>query len=147
MKVILLKDVAKVGRKYEIKNVSDGHALNMLIPQGSAIIATPDAVKKLEAQKKVLDTERKIQDDLLHANLKSLDGVVVTVTGKANEKGHLFAGLHSADIATALANEIRVNIDPSTIELEQPIKEVGEHIIKVNIASKSAKFKLVIKAA
>lgn len=146
MKVILLKDVAKVGRKYDVKTVSDGYGINMLIPQGLAIIATADAVKRVEADKKKLDAERMIQDELMHKNLKSLDGIVLEVSGKANEKGHLFAGLHQAEIAAALAQQLHINIEPSAIELKQAIKEVGEHMISVKIGSKIGKFKMVVKA-
>jgi large subunit ribosomal protein L9 len=146
MKVILLKDIAKVGKKYEIKEISDGYALNMLIPHGSAISATPDAIKKVEAQKKQLDAERAIQDELLHKNLKALSGITVTVTGKANEKGHLFAGFHQKEIADALAKNAHINVDPLSIDLSHAIKTVGEHEIKVSVGNKSALFKLVIKA-
>ena len=54
MRVIFLKDVPKIGKKFEIKNISDGHALNFLIPQGAVKIATPDAVKNVEALKAVI---------------------------------------------------------------------------------------------
>lgn len=147
MKVILLKDVAKVGKKYDIKNVSDGYAINMLIPQGMAIIATADAQKRLETDKKKIDAERKVQEELLHANLKSLDGITLEIVGKANEKGHLFAGLHQTEIAAALAKQAHVNIDPSSIDLKQAIKTVGEHMVSVTVEGKSVKFKLVVKAA
>ena len=146
MKVILLKDVAKIGRKFDIKNVSDGHALNMLIPKGLAISATADAVKRVESEKSKLDAERMIQDQLMHKNFKVLEEVTLTIVGKANEKGHLFAGLHQAELAKALAEKAHVNIDPSMIELKHPIKEVGEHMITVKTEGKTAKFKLTVKA-
>ncbi|MFA6601765.1 MAG: 50S ribosomal protein L9 [Candidatus Paceibacterota bacterium] len=146
MKIILLKDVAKLGRKYDLKDVASGHALNLLIPQGLAIAATPEAKKRIEVLKASLEGERKVQADLLNMNLKSLEDVMITVSGKANEKGHLFAGLHAEAIATELFKQTQIQVEPSMIVLDQPIKEVGEHLVEVKLNDKSAKFKLVIEA-
>lgn len=146
MKVILLKDVAKLGKKYDIKTVSDGYGINMLIPEGKAIIATPDAVKRIESEKKKANEEKMVQDKLLHDSLKTISGTTITVSGKANEKGHLFAGLHQSEVAEALAKELNISIDPNSIELKQPIKQTGDHDIKVSAGGKSVSFKLTIKA-
>ena len=146
MKVILLKDIAKLGKKYDIKTVSDGYGINMLIPEGKAIIATPDAVKRIESEKKKANEEKMVQDKLLHDSLKTIDGVTITVSGRANDKGHLFAGLHQAEIATALLQQKGVNLDPSSIAIKSPIKEVGEHKIQVVAGSKHVFFNLTIKA-
>ncbi len=145
MKVILLKDVKKIGQKYEIKEVSDGHALNLLIPQGLAISATPEAVKRIGVMKSRMAAENKVQEELMEKNIKSLDAIVLTISGKANEKGHLFAGLHNDAIAAELSKQAHVQVDPSFIQLTQPIKEVGEYTVEVRAGSKSAKFKLVVK--
>jgi large subunit ribosomal protein L9 len=146
MKVILLKDVSKLGRKYEVKTVSDGHALNLLIPKGMAIAATNDALRRLEAEKAKMEGEKKIHEDLLIKNLKGLDGKTLTMTGKANDKGHLFAGLHRDEIAAEVTRQTQLQIAPELIELEHPIKEVGEHTINIKVGGKSASFKLVVEA-
>ncbi|MDP3962388.1 MAG: 50S ribosomal protein L9 [bacterium] len=146
MKIILLKDIAKVGRKYETKDISDGYAVNLLIPKGLAVAATPDAVKRLETEKKKMDGERKIHEELLLKNLSELDGVTITIKDKANEKGHLFAGLHSEAIAEEVQKQTRLQIDPSLIQIEHPIKELGNHPIEVKGAGKSVKFNLIIEA-
>ena len=147
MKVILLKDVAKLGRKFDVKTVSDGHGLNLLIPQKLAIIATPQALKTLEVEKSRMEAEKKIHEELLAQNLKGLSETVLTIAGKANAKGHLFAGIHRDEIAAELQKQSRLQIDPSFVQLEQPIKEVGEHMIEVKAAGKSAKFKIVVTKA
>jgi large subunit ribosomal protein L9 len=144
MKVILLKDVSKVGRRFDIKDVSNGHALNLLIPQGLAISATPEAVKRIELEKAKSEGQRKVQEELLVKNIKDLEGKTLTITGKANEKGHLFAGLHKEEIVAELNKQTQLSIDPSFIILEHPIKEVGEHTIEVKGGGKGAKFKLVV---
>lgn len=147
MKVILLKDISGVGRKYDVKDLKSGYALNFLIPKGDATAATPAAVKRVQAEKAKLDGERKVQEDLLAKNIQDLDGFTLTITGKANEKGHLFAGLHRDAIALELEKQSKLQINPSFIALDHPVKEVGEHNIVVNAGGKSATFKLVIQAA
>ena len=80
-------------------------------------------------------------------NLKDIDGITLTVKGKANEKGHLFAGLHREEIAQELQKQTELQVDPSFIAIEHPIKELGQHAIPVKAAGKSVTFKLVIEAA
>ena len=146
MKIILLKDISKLGRKFDVKTVSDGHALNMLIPQGLAIAATADALKRIETEKAKAEGERKVQEELLVKNLDGLKDTTVTITCKANDKGHLFAGLHREALAIEIEKQTRLQIDPSFIQLEHPIKTVGEHVVEVKTGNKSAKFKLVIES-
>lgn len=147
MKVILLKDVKKIGKRYDTKDVSDGYALNLLIPQGLAISATPEAIKRYDLIKSKAAVEIKVQEDLMAKNIKAIDATVLTVVSKANEKGHLFAGLHNAEIAAELAKQAKIQVDPSFIQLPQAIKETGEYVVEVKAADKSAKFKLVVKGA
>jgi large subunit ribosomal protein L9 len=146
MKVILLKDVAKLGRKYDTKDVSSGHALNLLIPQKIAVQATPEAIKRYSKEKSVLDAERKIHEDLLVKNINDLEGVEIKISGKANEKGHLFAGIHKNEIIVALQAQTQLQIDPSFIQLEHPIKATGEHMVEVKGAGKTVKIKITISA-
>ncbi len=145
MKIILLKDIAKVGKKYELKNISDGYAINLLIPKGLAIIATPDALKRIELERSRDEGERKLHTELLLKNLAELDGKTITITEKANDKGHLFAGVHKLEIIPAIQNQTRIQIDSEHIILDKPIKEVGIHTIEVRVGNKSIKFNLEIK--
>jgi len=131
MKIIFLRDVANVGRKYEVKNVSDGYARNFLIPQKLAKLATPKAIKAIEAEKKRLEEEKKIQENILQKNLESLKDLKVVWDGKNNEKGHLFAGIHSQDISKILKEQSHLDIPAELIQLEKPIKETGQYKIKV----------------
>jgi large subunit ribosomal protein L9 len=146
MKVVLLKDIPKLGKRFDIKEVNSGHALNFLIPRGLAVTGTPEALRKVELEKKAEAGERKIQEALLLKNLAALEQVVLTVSGKANAKGNLFAGLHREELAKELAQQAHIQVDPSFIVLEHPIKEVGEHMIEVAGGGKSTKFKLVVEA-
>ena len=146
MKVVILHDVAKLGKKYEVKNVSDGHAINFLMPKGLVEIANEGNLKKVEGLKTIQQAETKIQMDLLLKNLGDIKDSVVTIKEKTNEKGHLFAAVHKAEIIKALKEQTRLDIAPEFIVLEKPIKEVGDHMIEVKVGEHSASFKLVIEA-
>ncbi len=147
MKVILLKNVPKVGRKYEIKNVSDGFALNFLIPQKAAEPATGPAVKRVEALRAKEVADQKIREDLLMKNLQSIQNVKIEFSEKANDKGHLFSGIHKERLVEELKAQTRLDISPEFIDLAKPLKEVGEHKVVVKVGDKSAEFTVVISAA
>ncbi len=146
MKIILLKDVPKVGKRYETKEISDGYALNLLIPKGLAVIATGDVLKRIELEKAKYDSEKKVHHDLLMKNLAELDGITITMTEKANDKGHLFAGVHKIEIIPLIQEQTRIQIDAEHMVLDKPIKAVGVHSITVKVGEKSIKFNLDIKA-
>ncbi len=131
MKIILLQDVPKTGRKYDIKNVSSGYARNFLFPRGLAELATPDKIKAAEIRKKQTEQEKEVQGDILGKNISSLEGLIVEVKEKSNEKGHLFAGIHKEEISKILKEKKHIDIPAELIEIEKPIKETGKHKIKV----------------
>ncbi len=131
MKVILLQDVPNVGRKYEVKNVSDGYARNFLLARNLAKIATSQAIQEIEKLKKQTEQKKEIQQDILEKNIESVDGVRLEVKEKANEKGHLFAGINKEEIAKILKEQKHIDIPAEIIVLEQPIKKIGEYKIKV----------------
>ncbi len=144
MKIILLKDIAKVGRKFDIKDVADGYAANMLLPRGLAMVATPASIQKVQLEKDKHDTEKKIQGDLLLKNLETIKTLTIQLAGKANEKGHLFAGITKEMILAEVAKTARLQLDPESVTLEKPIKEVGEHKITVHAAGKKADFTVTV---
>ncbi len=146
MKIILLKDIPKVGKKYDIKDVAEGYALNMLIPKGLASVATAQAVKKVDMEKSREMAEKKIQGDLLVKSLETIKKLTLTLTEKANEKGHLFAGVTKEILAEHIKKQARLNIDPENIILVKPLKEVGEHKVTVEAMGKKAEFTVVIES-
>ncbi|MDP3996752.1 MAG: 50S ribosomal protein L9 [bacterium] len=146
MKVVLLKDVPKIGRKYEVKNVADGYALNMLIPKGLAETATEKAVLRAEAEAKKLVAERKLQTTLLEKNLESIKDKILSVSAKANEQGHLFASIHKEEIAKRIEEETRIAVLPEFIFFDKPIKEIGEHKVTVKVGEREAKIKVTVSA-
>ncbi|MFA6000066.1 MAG: 50S ribosomal protein L9 [Candidatus Paceibacterota bacterium] len=146
MKVIFLKDVPRVGKKDDIKEISDGYAQNFLFPRRLAIVATMQAVANLERQQKEIKIEREVQENLLLKNLEGIKDRVVTIEGKANEKGSLFQAIHAREIAVAMHTQHLAEIAPEFIDLEKPIKEVGEFMIPIKIKNKKSSFKLIVKA-
>lgn len=147
MKVIFLKDVPRVGKKHDIKDVNDGYALNFLLPRGLAEKATDKAVANLELRQKEVKVQREIQDELLQKNLDEIKGKVITITGKANEKGSLFSAIHKKEILEAMLKEHRAEINEDFIILDKPIKELGEFEIPIQIKGKKSSFKLIVTAA
>ena len=133
MKVILLKNVAKLGKMNDIKDVSDGHALNMLIPHGLVEVATAGALKKLEVRKAQAEAAHKKMEETIAKNLKTIQGKVYEIKEKVNEKGHLFAAIHAEEISKLIKDESGVDLPAHYIKLEKPIKEAGEHRITISV--------------
>jgi len=145
MQVIFLKDVPRVGKKNDIKEVNDGYALNFLFPKKLAEQATTKAILALENRKKDIVLEREVQENLLIKNLEEIKGKVITIISKANEKGSLFSSIHKKEILEAMRAEHRAEINEDFIILDKPIKELGEFEIPIQIKNQKSSFKLIIK--
>ncbi|TSC85148.1 MAG: large subunit ribosomal protein L9 [Parcubacteria group bacterium Gr01-1014_17] len=131
MKVILLQDVTKVGKKWEVKNVADGFAQNSLIPRRLAEAATASAVTRAEAARKFSEENKVASAETLSRNLKTLEGVRVEISAKANEQGHLFAAIHESEITKAIKEKTGIVVSPEFLKSAHPIKTVGEHTIEI----------------
>jgi large subunit ribosomal protein L9 len=132
MKVILLEDIQDLGKKYEVKEVKSGHARNFLIPKKLAKLATKQALKWLDSQKEVI--EKEIEEDLKKAQetASKIDGLDIMIKVKVGEHGELFEGINSQKISEKL-KELGFDVKKSQIALAEPIKELGEFPIKVNL--------------
>ena len=133
MKVILLQDVEKIGKKYEVKDVSDGHARNFLIPKGLAKPATEDALKWLETQKAAL--ELKAEEDLkkVQAMASTLDGQEIIIAVKVGDEKQLFEAVTIQKVFEKL-KEMGFEVKKTQILLEAPLKELGEFPIKIRFS-------------
>ena len=147
MQVILLRDVPSIGRKYEVKEVKDGYARNRLIPQGLVVAATPEKRKWVESKAAETAAEKQIQEDLLAKNFDAVQKASLILEVPANEKGHLFQGIHEGDIAEALLTQTHIALPAEAVKLEQPLKEVGEHQVPIVIGEKKATLTVTVNAA
>ena len=132
MKVILLKDVQDLGKKYEVKEVKNGHARNFLVPQGLVKIATKQNLKWLEGQKETI--EKEVEEDLKKTQEMAsvLDGLELNISVKVGDEGQLFESINAQKIADKL-KEMGHEVKKSKIILEEPIKTLGEFPIKISL--------------
>lgn len=128
MKVILLRDVAKIGRRHEVKEVPDGYALNMLIPRKLAEIATSESLRRLEELKSKQAAGAAQKGANFKDILLRLTENPPEISVEANEKGHLFKGVRAEDIATYL-KDLGCDIEAQNIKLDAPLKELGTHSV------------------
>ncbi len=132
MKVILLQDVEDVGKKYEVKEVKDGHARNFLIPKKMAKAATKKALEWLESQREVIEKELEEGLKLTQELASRLDGLEVPFPVKIGDSGELFESVTAAKIADQLV-KMGYEVKKSEVTLKDPIKEVGEFPVKINL--------------
>jgi large subunit ribosomal protein L9 len=127
MKVILLQDIAGLGKKNEVKDVADGYALNFLLPKKMAETATPQSLARVQKILAAAKAKKQLQADLLAKTLKSLVGKEITLKSKANDRGQLFAAVRAEEISQAIKEQTGVAVSPSLITLTQPLKTIGDH--------------------
>ncbi len=130
MKVILLQNVQKVGQKGEVVEVSDGFAVNSLFPAKKAIAATSKNLEILKRKKESALAEKCLEHSLLESAVKNLPDMALTISMRANDKGHLFSKVDEKTIVEALAKH-RIGISVKNVVLEEPIKEIGTYSIKI----------------
>ena len=132
MKVILLEDVPNLGKKYDVKDVKNGHAMNLLIPQKLAKPATKENMKRLEEQKKQVEVQA--TEDLKKTQniVSSIEGTELNISVKVGDDGQLFESINSQKISEKL-KEAGFEVKKSQINLDQPVKELGEFPIKINL--------------
>lgn len=144
MKVILLQDVPKLGKKFEVREVATGHALNLLIPKGLVKQATKEALEWLEMQKELAEkvAEQSLQKSQDIAS--QLDDMEVTMAVKVGEEGQLFEAINAQKIADRL-KELGYAVKKAQVKLEDPIKELGEFSVKVSLEHNlEAEIRLII---
>jgi large subunit ribosomal protein L9 len=131
MKVILLKDVKKLGKAGEIKNVSDGYAKNFLIPRKLAEVATESKIKEIKNLEKVENRKKEQEFKKLKEIVEKIDGRAFTIKVKAGESGKLFGSLTADKISSVLKERADVSIDKRKIQMK-PIRELGKYDIVVD---------------
>lgn len=132
MKVLLMKDVYKLGRAGDIKKVADGYGRNFLLPQGLAVLATEGAMKQVQKIKAQAEVRRNTQNDELKGVADLIKEATLIFPAKAGETGKLYGSITTQDIATALSEQIRHEIKRQLVDT-QPIRTLGEFTAHVRL--------------
>jgi len=132
MKVMLIKDVYKLGRAGDVKKVADGYGRNFLVPQGLAVLATPGALKQVERIRSQAEIRRTEQNEELKGLASEIEGVVLTFAAKAGETGKLYGSITTQNVADALQEKTRYEVQRHQIDV-QPIRNLGEFIANVRL--------------
>lgn len=143
MKVILMRDVAKIGRRNQIVEVPDGYAQNQLIPKKWALAATPQNLKRIEALHAGVAASKDAKEGSFMASVDTLKASELSISVEANEQGHLFKAIHEKDIVEA-AKAKGVQLEVAHISIPTQIKSVGTHTISLVHGSHSIPYTITI---
>jgi large subunit ribosomal protein L9 len=132
MKVLLLKDVYKLGRAGDVKKVADGYGRNFLLPHGMAVLATVGAIKQAEAIRQKANEERAIRNKEMGAVANKVAGVILGFPARASETGKLYGSITSQMIADAITKKTGIEIARRQVDM-QPLRTLGEFEINVRL--------------
>ncbi len=133
MKVILRKNVPGLGQVNDIKDVSEGYARNYLIPRGLADIATEAAIQQAQRQMQAEKEKKARQRAEAEAFAARLAALTLVFKAKAGEKGRLYGSITAQQIAEAVERQLHRPFDKRWLELEQPLRQLGAHVIPVKL--------------
>ena len=127
MQIILLKDVKGLGKAGDVVKASDGYARNMLLPRKLGMEATESNLKTLERKRAEIEAQRAIDKGVAEDIKKKVEaGPALVIKTKAGEGGRLFGAVTSQNIADEFLNVYKIELDKKKIELDAPIKQIGE---------------------
>jgi large subunit ribosomal protein L9 len=132
MKVLLIKDVYKLGRAGDVKRVADGYGRNFLLPQGLAVLATAGALKKVENIRKQANERRVIINQEMSGIAEILSKLVLVFPAKAGETGKLYGSITTQMVTDAVKEKAGVEIQRRQIDFE-PIRNLGTHKLRVRL--------------
>lgn len=144
MKVLFVKDVAGQGRKGEVKEVSEGYALNFLVKRGLATIATEKVQKEQELKAKVAGEVAQKQETRALAQKADIEKRTFEIRAKNGADGKLFGAIREKDIAEAVTAKVGFEIDKHDIVLASPIKNLGTHEAILHL-SKTTSAKIALR--
>ena len=144
MQVILQENVDKLGTRGEVVNVAKGYARNYLLPRNLALEASPGNLKRLEKIRSVLAKRTATEREQAVKQAELLTGVTVGLARKAGENDQLFGSVTSADLSEALKKQ-GFEIDKRRIQLDEPLKVLGEYTVTVKLVHDvSADFRVIV---
>jgi len=134
MQVILRTDIDGLGKRGDIVDVADGHARNFLLPKGKAIKASAGAIEQAAKMRRARDLRDASDREAATTVASTLVPKVITISAKARD-GRLFGSIHDTDIVSAVAEQTGIQLDRRMIEINEPIKEVGQHVVTAALHS------------
>src|SRR5215208_4422826 len=132
MKVLLIKDVYKLGRAGDVKKVADGYGRNFLLPQKMAVLATPGALKQTAKIRSQAEVRRTEQNSELKDLSNQINGLTLVFAAKAGETGKLYGSITTQDVANAIQEKTRFEVKKPQIDM-QPIRNLGEFTVHVRL--------------
>lgn len=132
IEVILREDIKTLGKTGTLVRVKPGYARNYLLPQGLAYEATPGNKKRIEGEQRAQQTRLAAEQAGAEAVAAALGGVRISLAAKAGEEGKLFGSVTAQDIADQLAAQGH-QVDRRKIELDQPIRQLGHHVVSIRL--------------
>ena len=131
---ILLEDVEQLGQRGEPVDVSPGYLRNYLIPRKLAAAATPGALEQAQRRQAAAEKAAKARAEREEQAASLLSKTVLTIYQRAGEDGKLFGSVGTKEIADAIQDARDLRIDRRKIHLEQPIREIGTHMVEIELA-------------
>jgi large subunit ribosomal protein L9 len=132
MKVLLIKDVYKLGRAGDVKKVADGYGRNFLIPQGMAVLATPGAMKTAEKIRAKAAERRSLLNEEMSVVAEGLKKLQLSFGARAGETGKLYGSITSQEVADAIQAKTGIQVKRQQLDM-QPLRMLGEHTIRVRL--------------
>jgi large subunit ribosomal protein L9 len=133
MKVILKQDIKTLGKRGDIKEVSDGYARNFLLPKSLAMEATPGNLRVLADQKESAVKREELENAEAQGLAKKLAGQSVTFKAKTGEGGRLFGSITAKDVVDQIKKEHNLELDKRKLEIDDSIKNIGTYPVKVHL--------------
>jgi large subunit ribosomal protein L9 len=132
MKIILMEDIASLGRRGEVREVATGYARNYLLPKKLAVPATPGNLQNLEHLKRQRERiEQKARDEA-QATAQRIGGLTLAVATRASEDGRLFGSVSAQDVVQFLEGH-QIALEKRRVGLEEPIKALGEYQVPIRL--------------
>jgi large subunit ribosomal protein L9 len=132
MKILLIKDVYNLGRAGEVKKVADGYARNFLFPQKMAVIASEGALRQIEKIEAAAVKQRELLNEEMRGLADQIVALELVFKAKVGETGKLYGSITNQQIVDAINEKLHVNLDRHQVE-SQPLREVGEHMVRVRL--------------
>ena len=144
MRVVLRSDLDHVGKRGDIVDVADGYARNFLLPKGHAIVATSGVTTQAASMRKARDLKDAKDREAAEVVARTLVPMVIRIPAKAGSGGKLFGSVTTADIADAVSQQAKVNLDRRRLHLDEPIKSTGTHEVPVKLHS-DVEFRITVE--